>query len=162
MGFPLITSVAVNSVFFGVYGNTVKFLESLRAPSTNHPRISTENKTSNLDLISCATIFLAGCTGGFAICFVQAPADLIKTLLQSQLSTAVSTASARPNATVSTMTHFFTGPKEATLWIYRQQGVFGFYRGFTAMLALNIPTSGLYVIIYECLHHIMMKTRLVL
>ena len=58
----------INSVFFGVYGNTLRYL------------IHDKGKASNTD------IFLAGCMGGLAQLSVACPVDVVKVVLQSQIA----------------------------------------------------------------------------
>lgn len=60
---------AVNSVFFGVYGNTLKYLEKDK-----------DNRKSSL-----INIYLAGCTGGMAQLVLVIPTDHVKVVLQSQI-----------------------------------------------------------------------------
>ena len=59
----------MNSVFFGVYGNTLKFLESDKS----------KRKSNYLN------IYLSGCVGGAVQLLFVVPVDYIKTALQSQI-----------------------------------------------------------------------------
>ncbi|KAI0209377.1 Solute carrier family 25 member 45 [Lamellibrachia satsuma] len=49
----------------------------------------------------------------------------------------------------------FAGPRACAGWIYRHNGVVGFYRGLRTMVIRDIPTFGLYVVIYEYLSDIL-------
>ena len=69
LSWPLVSFGIVNSVFFGVYGNTLKFLESDK----------TKRKSNYLN------IYLSGCVGGAAQLVFVVPVDYIKTALQSQI-----------------------------------------------------------------------------
>ncbi len=69
LGFPLASYGIVNSVFFGVYGNTLRYLKG--SEPGRKPRHS--------------EAFLAGCVGGFFQLFVACPVDVVKVVLQSQI-----------------------------------------------------------------------------
>ncbi|ELU17194.1 hypothetical protein CAPTEDRAFT_133374, partial [Capitella teleta] len=69
MGFPLVSYGVVNSVFFGVYGQTLKFFKG-----ADHERGVTYTE-----------VFLAGSMGGLVQISVACPVDLVKVVLQSQI-----------------------------------------------------------------------------
>ena len=69
LSWPLCSFGIVNSVFFGVYGNTLKFLESDKS----------KRKSNYLN------IYLSGCVGGAVQLMFVVPVDYIKTALQSQI-----------------------------------------------------------------------------
>ena len=69
LGFPLVTSGIINSIFFGVYGNTIAYIKG----EDRH------RKTRASDA------FLAGCLGGFCQLVVACPVDVVKVVLQSQI-----------------------------------------------------------------------------
>lgn len=69
LSWPLMSFGAVNSVFFGVYGNTLKYLE----------KDKDNRKSSHIN------IYLAGCTGGMAQLVLVIPTDHVKVVLQSQI-----------------------------------------------------------------------------
>jgi solute carrier family 25 protein 45/47 len=66
MSYPILSAGAMNSLFFGVYGVT------LRAIAKNEEKPSHQN------------IFLAGCAGGAAQLAISCPVDLVKIKLQMQ------------------------------------------------------------------------------
>ncbi len=68
MGFPLVSYGAINSIFFGMYGTTLRHL------------MKDKSKATNTD------IFLAGCMGGLAQLSIACPVDVVKVILQSQIS----------------------------------------------------------------------------
>ena len=68
MGFPLVSYGVINSVFFGVYGHTLRHLVGERGKATNR------------------AIFISGCVGGLAQLVVACPVDVVKVILQSQIS----------------------------------------------------------------------------
>ena len=69
LSWPLVSFGFVNSVFFGVYGNTLKFLESDKS----------KRKSNYIN------IYISGCAGGAAQLIFVVPVDYIKTALQSQI-----------------------------------------------------------------------------
>jgi len=69
LSWPLVSFGVVNSVFFGVYGHTLKALEADKSM----------RKSNYLN------IYMAGCTGGAAQLVFVVPVDYIKTALQSQI-----------------------------------------------------------------------------
>lgn len=69
MAFPLAAVGIQNSIFFGVYGNTIRLLSE---------------EGADLDHPSYKSIFLAGAFAGAVQGLVAAPSDLIKVKLQSQ------------------------------------------------------------------------------
>ena len=71
MGFPLLAAGALNSVFFGVYGTSLRALEK-------------HNKSADIDANKGYNIFIAGVVGGIATISVCCPVDLVKIRLQSQ------------------------------------------------------------------------------
>ena len=80
LGFPLVSYGVVNSIFFGVYGNTLRQLSGVgggggggggRRPGYGH-------------------VFLAGCVAGSAQLVVACPVDVVKVVLQSQLGAGTS------------------------------------------------------------------------
>ena len=80
MLYPMLSAGALNSLFFGVYGVSLRFMTSLRAPnSTSNQTISvTSVKPTNWE------IFWAGCAGGAAQLVVACPVDVAKIKLQTQ------------------------------------------------------------------------------
>ena len=71
MAFPLAAVGFQNSVFFGVYGNTIRWL-------------SQEADGSGPKAPSYGAIFVAGSFAGAIQAFVASPIDLVKVKLQSQ------------------------------------------------------------------------------
>ena len=81
MWYPMLSAGALNSLFFGVYGVSLRFMTSQRSPTTtsNHKTISvTSVKPTNWE------IFWAGCAGGMAQLVVACPVDVAKIKLQTQ------------------------------------------------------------------------------
>jgi Mitochondrial carrier protein len=66
----------VNAVFFGVYGNTLKYLSPSATDRNNH---------IHPDSRRYLEMAVAGGVAGFAQVIVACPVDVVKVVLQSQL-----------------------------------------------------------------------------
>nr|CAD7438346.1 unnamed protein product [Timema bartmani] len=136
LGFPLLTAGALNSIFFGVYGNCLSHIQQLRGYE-NTRRTSSEggvcNKHWYLD------VWLAGSVAGFVQLSLACPVDLVKIKLQTQTG---KTWGSNPELG-------FRGPLECLSSTYRNNGVRGLYRGLPVMMWRDIPTFGLYMVVYE-------------
>ncbi|KAK3093525.1 hypothetical protein FSP39_016754 [Pinctada imbricata] len=133
LSWPLFSYGVVNSIYFGVYGNTLKMLEKDRSV----------RKSSYL------SIYMAGCVGGAAQLIVVSPVDYVKVVLQSQISHDVSGKGKGKQ---------FKGPTECARHIVRSSGLRGLYKGGIAMAWRDVPSYGLYSLTYEYLS-LEMKTR---
>ena len=80
MYYPILSAGALNSLFFGVYGVSLRFMTSLRADANagTTSASSTSIKPTNWE------IFWAGCAGGAAQLVVACPVDVAKIKLQTQ------------------------------------------------------------------------------
>lgn len=133
MSTPLLSYGIVNSVYFGVYGNTLKILEESRE----------KRKSSYLN------IYLAGCVGGAAQLIPVIPTDYIKVVLQSQI----------PRHKGGTdIKKAFSGPLDCARHIVRQHGIRGLYKGGLAMAYRDVPSYGLYGLTYEVMSHWMKES----
>ncbi|CAC5396190.1 SLC25A45_47 [Mytilus coruscus] len=134
MSYPLFSYGITNSIFFGVYGNSLKWLD----------RHESNKKSSYLN------IYLAGCIGGAAQLVALVPVDLVKVVLQSQI----------PHDTLGHKVdnaRYFKGPTECAIHIYKTSGIFGFYRGLIPNAWRDIPSYGLYSLSYESLRQTMIQ-----
>ncbi|XP_046575736.1 solute carrier family 25 member 45-like isoform X1 [Haliotis rubra] len=137
MSWPLLSYGVINSVFFGIYGNTLQLMQHRR---------SERDRASYLD------IYVAGCVAGAAQLVVACPVDLCKVILQSQIPHETTSGK---KGTARVASPYFKGPWEAVMATVRQNGVSGCYRGLTAMAFRDIPSYGLYCAIYEYLTDVM-------
>jgi solute carrier family 25 protein 45/47 len=76
MGFPLLTAGALNSIFFGVYGNCQRALENYHKQHDPH--------SSDVSKWRYTNVFLAGVAAGTVQVAVASPIELVKIQLQSQ------------------------------------------------------------------------------
>ena len=75
----MLSAGALNSLFFGVYGVSLRFMTSLRPVDAKTTARGTQFvKPTNWE------IFWAGCAGGAAQLVVACPVDLVKIRLQIQ------------------------------------------------------------------------------
>nr|CAD7261222.1 unnamed protein product [Timema shepardi] len=121
LGFPLLTAGALNSIFFGVYGNCLSHIQQSRGYE-NTRRTSSEggicNKHWHLD------VWLAGSVAGFVQLSLACPVDLVKIKLQTQTG---KTWGNNPELG-------YRGPLECLSSTYRDYGVRGLYRGLPVMM----------------------------
>jgi len=132
MWYPMLSAGALNSLFFGVYGVSLRFMTSLRSPTT------TSNQTISVTSVKPTNweIFWAGCAGGMAQLVVACPVDVAKIKLQTQTGHA----SDKTN---------YRGPYDCLKSIYKQHGIRGWYKGLVPMAWRDVPSYGVYIIAYE-------------
>ncbi|GJQ78358.1 hypothetical protein Trydic_g22185 [Trypoxylus dichotomus] len=132
MLFPLLTTGPTNSIFFGVYGNSLHFLQ--------------DNKDTRIrvdDPLWQQKVFVAGCIGGTATVLATCPVELVKTVLQ---------ANTEGKGKWKKPMHTRESSMLACIKsIYKIGGIPGLYRGLVPMLYRDIPTFGIYTWAYEFL-----------
>ena len=99
MSYPILAAGALNSIYFGVYGGTLRLLTDLRSNNNgenglkNHAQRKDGTKDSGgtsaavkgaRAQTSKVDVFVAGCAGGAAQLVVACPVDLVKIKLQTQ------------------------------------------------------------------------------
>ncbi|CAB3362341.1 Hypothetical predicted protein [Cloeon dipterum] len=129
MSFPVLSAGVMNSLFFGVYGTSLRQMQSLLSDD-----VRPESEAS------LGTVFLAGCLGGVAQLGVACPVDLAKIKLQIQTGS-YSWGSKQ-------MIHY-SGPVDCLLKVFQVEGIRGLYRGITPMIFRDIPASGVYMLVYQ-------------
>uniref|UniRef100_A0A8C9P2K2 Solute carrier family 25 member 48 n=1 Tax=Spermophilus dauricus TaxID=99837 RepID=A0A8C9P2K2_SPEDA len=129
MSFPLASIAVYNSVVFGVFSNTQRFLSQHRC---GEPETSPRHSLSDLLLASMVAGMVSVGLGG--------PVDLIKIRLQMQTQPFREAALGEQPA--------YQGPVHCIATIVRTEGLAGLYRGASAMLLRDIPGYCLYFIPY--------------
>ncbi|KAK3888353.1 hypothetical protein Pcinc_007587 [Petrolisthes cinctipes] len=124
MGFPLLASGTLNSLFFGVYANTLR----VTAEGQEKPTYS--------------QIYLAGYAGGLVQLVVACPIDLIKIKMQMQTGSENGVWGHHQETK-------YRGPTACLGEIYRQGGVRGCYSGLYSMALRDVPSFGLYMVLYH-------------
>ncbi|KAK9703197.1 Mitochondrial carrier protein [Popillia japonica] len=134
MLFPLLTTGPASSVFFGVYGNSLHWLQS-----------SSKSKVRFDDPFWQQKVFFAGCIGGLATVLATCPVELVKTVLQANTE-----GKGNWNRSLITRDTSMIGCIRS---IYKQGGIPGLYRGLIPMMYRDVPTYGIYTWAYEFLMH---------
>lgn len=81
--FPILSSGVINSIFFGVNGNVMRYIQTYRNSDTKE----------NIDVRFCCDcdnlnpywhldVFVSGCTAGLFCTSINIPIEVIKTMLQ--------------------------------------------------------------------------------
>ncbi|XP_046372685.2 solute carrier family 25 member 45-like [Haliotis rufescens] len=133
LSWPLLSSVGINSILFGVYGTALSLL--------GHQGDSSQRSATYY-----LTILSAGCIGGAAQLPLACPVDSLKIVLQSQIPHA-------QGDKLGAKKPFHRGPLAAAKDIIRTRGIQGLYRGLSTQALRDIPASGIYMTTYEVLTH---------
>ncbi|XP_039190795.1 solute carrier family 25 member 48 isoform X1 [Crotalus tigris] len=136
MSFPLISIAAYNSLVFGVFSSTQRFICQHRYGIPNHPPALTD--------ITLASMV----TGAFSV-GIGCPVDLVKIRLQMQTQTfPKANLEIKHKATGISVQAAYRGPIHCVTTILQQEGLAGLFRGTTAMLLRDVPGYCLYFIPY--------------
>ncbi|XP_068129127.1 solute carrier family 25 member 48 isoform X2 [Hyperolius riggenbachi] len=141
MSFPLASIAIYNSVVFGVFSNSQRFISQLR----------NTNRKKSPDLID---VTLASMLVGWVSVGIGGPVDLVKIKLQMQTQPANPESLSIPQK--STLLHYqatFRGPIHCIYCILQKDGFTGMYRGAGAMLLRDVPGYCMYFIPYTYLCH---------
>lgn len=131
MLFPLLSAGVLNSIYFGVYGASIRTLNFQKTDSNNL-------KTTKIDDLG---IFISGCIGGLAQVFITCPVELVKIKLQTETGHNVKFGNKHE--------HDYHGSVDCLKRVYNQTGLKGCYKGLTVCMFRDIPSSGLYILLYE-------------
>ncbi|ELK03070.1 Putative mitochondrial carrier protein FLJ44862 like protein [Pteropus alecto] len=143
MSFPLASIAVYNSVVFGVFSNTQRFLSrhQCREPETDPPH-------------TLPDLLLASMVAGVVSVGLGAPVDLVKIRLQMQTQPfREANLGLKPRATLGERPAY-QGPVHCIATIVRTEGLAGLYRGASAMLLRDVPGYCLYFIPYVLLRAI--------
>ncbi|KAM8764313.1 solute carrier family 25 member 48 [Rhynchonycteris naso] len=136
MSFPLASIAVYNSVVFGVFSNTQRFLSRHqgRKPEAGPP---------------LSDLLLASIVAGVVSVGLGTPVDLIKIRLQMQTQPFLETnLSLKPRTVALGERPAYQGPVHCIATIVRTEGLAGLYRGASAMLLRDVPGYCLYFIPY--------------
>ncbi|XP_053528751.1 solute carrier family 25 member 48 isoform X6 [Artibeus jamaicensis] len=138
MSFPLASIAVYNSVVFGVFSNTQRFL-------SQHQSRELEAGPPH----TLSSLLLASVVAGVVSVGLGTPVDLIKIRLQMQTQPFRETnLSLKPRAVALGDRPVYQGPVHCIATIVRTEGLAGLYRGASAMLLRDIPGYCLYFIPY--------------
>ncbi|CAH1793108.1 unnamed protein product [Owenia fusiformis] len=135
LAFPLASYGVVNSVFFGVYGNTLRWLNRSEDDPYRQP--------------TYRDVFIAGCVGGAMQIIPACPIDVIKVVLQSQITHSTGTTI---GATGTVTAQYYKGPLSCMCAIYKAHGIRGLYTGVQIQAIRDIPASATYWVTYAFLY----------
>ncbi|XP_055287102.1 solute carrier family 25 member 48 [Moschus berezovskii] len=138
MSFPLASIAVYNSVVFGVFSNTQRFLSHhrCREPEAGPPHVLSD-------------LLLASMVAGVVSVGLGAPVDLIKIRLQMQTQPfQEANLGLKPRVAALGEQPAYQGPVHCFATIVRTEGLVGLYRGASAMLLRDIPGYCLYFIPY--------------
>ncbi|XP_027402245.1 solute carrier family 25 member 48 [Bos indicus x Bos taurus] len=138
MSFPLASIAVYNSVVFGVFSNTQRFLSHHRCqePEAGPPHVLSD-------------LLLASMVAGVVSVGLGAPVDLIKIRLQMQTQPfQEANLGLKPRVAALGEQPAYQGPVHCFATIVRTEGLAGLYRGASAMLLRDVPGYCLYFIPY--------------
>ncbi|XP_063303524.1 solute carrier family 25 member 48 isoform X2 [Pelobates fuscus] len=139
MSFPLASISVYNSVVFGVFSNTQRFI-------SEHWNRSPGNSPYLLDLT------IASSLTGFISVGIGGPVDLVKIRLQMQTEPLISEIkSIKDKSPFHQNPTVYKGPIHCLTSIIKQDGFVGMYRGAGAMILRDVPGYCLYFIPYTYL-----------
>lgn len=141
MASPVLGVGILNALIFGVYGNTMRFLDGWRGVSNG--RYASDDDEDELDeegrrrrTISefYTDIFVAGALGGLVNCAVCSPLELVKTRLQIQ---------------DASNHQLYKGPIDCIGKTWKLEGIRGVFKGMYATILRDMPSYGVYFVGYE-------------
>ncbi|XP_028907961.1 solute carrier family 25 member 48 isoform X3 [Ornithorhynchus anatinus] len=137
MSFPLASIAVYNSVVFGVFSNTQRFISQHRYGEPNQSR-------------SLSDLALASVVSGLVSVGLGSPVDLIKIRLQMQTQPFLKAElNVKPRVSeVPVQPRIYKGSIHCITTIIRKEGLAGLYRGAGAMLLRDVPGYCLYFIPY--------------
>lgn len=134
---PMLTTGVTASIFFGVYGNTLRVLRN----QYGHPEESHCDGVISYPLWYWDEFF-SGAFAGAINTAVSAPVEAIKTRMQA-------------NAALDTNKYMMGNECSSTLstikFIQSKEGLPGFFRGGLALLLRDVPSYGVYTATYVLL-----------
>lgn len=82
--FPILSTGIVNSVFFGINGNVMRFIQLNRSSeSINDIDVRFCCDSKHLNPYWHLDVFMSACVGGFFCTLINIPSEVIKTMLQA-------------------------------------------------------------------------------
>ncbi|KAL6049158.1 Solute carrier family 25 member 45 [Balamuthia mandrillaris] len=128
---PLMGDSLTNAVIFGVYGASRRIL------------LEDGETEADFDHLPLWKINLAGSMVGLAAGTILTPVELIKIRLQLQ--------------TKGKGERLYNGPFDCAKKVIKKEGVKGLFRGLGATWTRDIPSFGIYFVVYEGLRRMLLK-----
>ncbi|XP_017779645.1 PREDICTED: solute carrier family 25 member 45 isoform X3 [Nicrophorus vespilloides] len=133
--FPALMTGPSNAVFFGIYGNYMRIVQS--QGDKEFFRVQKD------DPEWMKHVFWGGCTAGFFQVVVTCPPELVKIILQCQTEH-------KGVWHIPHETHYH-GVWDCVRKLFKKRGIPGLYKGVFPMMCRDVPTSGIYTLSYELL-----------
>ncbi|XP_036673412.1 solute carrier family 25 member 45 isoform X1 [Drosophila suzukii] len=125
MFFPFISTGAINSLLFGIYGNHLRQLRKVCHSDYQREQLEYHN------------MFLAGSVAGFVQSFIACPMELIKVRLQ----------------TATYYNDYLYGQRRTAFGTFKRilktDGISGLYRGLLPMMCRDVLPYGIYMLAYR-------------
>lgn len=125
MLFPFVTTGAVNSILFGIYGNHMRQLRAVCHSDYQREQLEYRH------------MFLAGSVAGFFQSFIACPIELIKVRLQTH----------------NYYNDYIIGQKRTPFKLFKKilkhDGISGLYRGLLPTMCRDVFPYGIYMIAYR-------------
>ncbi|KAL0489206.1 mitochondrial basic amino acids transporter [Acrasis kona] len=149
MATPILGVGALNAIIFGVYGNTMRYLQELRG--VDHDRTQLEYYTD---------VFIAGSLGGLMNCGLCSPMELIKTRIQSQSEGTQkqpkkSLYRRMKRSSLYRIPPTYAGPMDCVRLTYKREGYKGLFKGMNSTILRDMPSYGVYFLGYEFLKELL-------
>jgi len=126
---PLLGVGILNSIIFGVYGNTMRALDDFRGRN---------NGIITSDFVYYSDVFIAGSLAGLANCPICSPLELVKTRLQIQDQ-------------AKGEKRRYSGPTDCFVKTWKASGFRGIFKGMNSTIVRDVPSYGAYFALYEYL-----------
>ncbi|XP_054726514.1 solute carrier family 25 member 45 isoform X2 [Anastrepha obliqua] len=137
MLFPFVTTGAINSILFGIYGNHLRQLRRVCHSDYQREQLEYQN------------MFIAGSIAGFVQSFIACPIELIKVRLQTHCY----------------YNEYIFGQRRTPWGVFKKvikvDGVSGLYRGLLPMMCRDVFPYGIYMMVYRQTVDFLEKTPLV-
>ncbi|KAJ6639878.1 Solute carrier family 25 member 45 [Pseudolycoriella hygida] len=134
MTFPLLTTGAINTLFFGIYGNELRNLQN-DCSSFNERQEKWGRH-----------VLYAGSMAGLVQSFIACPTELVTIRLQTR------------NYYLDYRRGHRRGPIACIKTIFQSDGLAGFYRGLAPTLCRDVIPYGIYMLAYEKILQILRGT----
>ncbi|XP_030247011.1 solute carrier family 25 member 45 isoform X2 [Drosophila navojoa] len=131
MLFPLMSTGAINSILFGIYGNHLRQLRRVCHSDYQREQLEYHN------------MFMAGSVAGFVQSFIACPMELIKVRLQTHCY----------------YNDYLYGQRRTAFGTFKRivknDGISGLYRGLLPMMCRDVLPYGIYMLVYRHASHYM-------
>ncbi|XP_075222533.1 solute carrier family 25 member 45-like isoform X4 [Lycorma delicatula] len=139
---PLLSAGVLNSVFFGTYGNTLRFCANYRDEKFKRTCCDTLNNVPTYKYFHW-DVFLAGCVAGTFTTVGLCPFELAKIKLQTQYEQLKKFKMKDKNFVK------YSGSFDCLTKLFKAGGFKYIFKGLVPMIWRDVPTYGLYTLVYE-------------